>query len=93
MWVVISQLRDALVEFMSELTEEEEEEESELLGSEGLPMRSTSFMIGGQAESMSSMKDQTGLFKHSSQVTQSQPFVLGQALQTQPTKTSQFLGR
>lgn len=90
MWVVISQLRDAIQEFMLELTETSEEEVSEPLGSEGLPIRSTSFMIPTQAVSTSFMKGQTDQSKPNLLVTQSQPFVLGQGLSLQSTKTSPY---
>lgn len=90
MWLVISQLRDALQEFMYELTEAGEEEDSEPLGTEGLPIRSTSFMIPGQAGSTSFMKDQMAISKDSTQQTQPQPFVLGQALSLQSTGTHPY---
>lgn len=90
MWVVISQLRDAIQEFMLELTETSEEEESEPLGSEGLPIRSTSFMIPTQAVSTSFTKAPMDQSKPNTLQIQSQPFVLGQGLSLQSTKTSPY---
>lgn len=90
MWLVISQLRDAIQEFMLELTETSEEEESEPLGSEGLPIRSTSFMIPTQAGSTSFTKAPTEQSKPNSLQTLSQHFVLGQGLSLQSTKTSPY---
>ena len=90
MWLVISQLRDAIQEFMLELTETSEEEDSEPLGSEGLPIRSTSFMIPTQGVSTSFTKGPTDQSKPNTLQIQSQPFVLGQALSLQSTKTSPY---